>query len=87
MCVLTIKKDEQLMPLRAKFWIVVLGNRESCEWSKSNRFALVLHFDSLRYLVSLAVQHHRSLKQGNCKTPSAKVFFPRRKSQSFAPFG
>jgi hypothetical protein len=36
MCILTIKKDEQLMPLRAKSWIVVLGNRESREWSKSN---------------------------------------------------
>ncbi len=55
MCVLTIKKDEHLMPLRAKSWIVVLGNCESCEWSKSNQFALVLCFDSLRYLVSLAV--------------------------------
>ena len=28
MCVLTIKKDENLMPLRAKSRIVVLGNRE-----------------------------------------------------------
>ncbi len=33
MCVLTIKKDENLMPLRAKSWILVLGNRESREWS------------------------------------------------------
>jgi hypothetical protein len=37
MCVLTIKKDKQLMPLWAKSWIVVLGNRESREWSKSNQ--------------------------------------------------
>jgi hypothetical protein len=36
MCVLTIKKEEQLMPLRAKSWIVVLGNCESHEWSKSD---------------------------------------------------
>ncbi len=28
MCVSTIKKDKHLMPLRAKFRIVVLGNRE-----------------------------------------------------------
>jgi hypothetical protein len=28
MCVLTIKKDENLLPLRAKSWIVVLGNHE-----------------------------------------------------------
>ena len=58
MCVLTIKKDEQLLPLRAKSWIVVLGNCESHDWSASNRFAPVLRFNSLCFLVSLAVQHH-----------------------------
>ncbi len=42
MCVLTIKKDKQLMPLRAKSCIVVLGNREHRDWSKSDRFAPVL---------------------------------------------
>ena len=36
MCVLTIKKDEQLVPLQAKSRIVVLGNCESREWSKSD---------------------------------------------------
>jgi hypothetical protein len=34
MCVLTIKKDNQLMPLRPKSRIVVLGNRETRDWSK-----------------------------------------------------
>jgi hypothetical protein len=67
MCVLTIKKDEQLLPLRAKSWIVVLGNRESRDWSKSDRFAPVLCFDSLHFLVSLAVQHRHGLNQGDCK--------------------
>ena len=42
MCVLTVKKDEHLMPLCAKSWIVVLGNRECRDWSKSNQFAPVL---------------------------------------------
>jgi hypothetical protein len=76
MCVLTIKKDEQLMPLRAKSRIVVLGNRESCEWSKSNQFAPVLCFDSLRYLVSLAVQRCCGLKQGNCKNAFCQGILP-----------
>ncbi len=67
MCVLTLKKDKQLMPLWAKSRIVVLDNCECREWSKSNQDAPVLWFDSLRYLVSLAVQHHHGLKQGNCK--------------------
>jgi hypothetical protein len=52
-CVLTIKKDEQLLPLWAKSCIVVLGNHERHNWSKSNCFAPVLWFDSLRFLVSL----------------------------------
>jgi len=76
MCVLTIKKDEQLLPLRAKSRIVVLGNRETREWSKSDRFAPVLRFDSLRFLVSLAVQHRRGLKQGDCKNAFCQGILP-----------
>jgi hypothetical protein len=76
MCVLTIKKDENLMPLRAKSRIVVLGNRENREWSKSDRFAPVLRFDSLRYLVSLATQRRRGLKQGDCKNAFFQGILP-----------
>ena len=76
MCVLTIKKDEKLMPLRAKSWIIVLGNCESSEWSKSVHFALVLRFDSLRFLVSLAAQKCRGLKQGNCKNTFCQGVLP-----------
>jgi hypothetical protein len=67
MCVLIIKKDKQIMPLNAKSQTVFLGNHESRDWSKSNQFAPVLRVDSLHFLVSLAVQHHHGLKQGNCK--------------------
>ncbi len=67
MCVLTIKKDEILLPLRAKSRIVVLGNHEDRVWSKSDRFAPVLRGDSLCFLVSLAVEKRRPLQQGNCK--------------------
>jgi hypothetical protein len=76
MCVLTIKKDEHLMPLRAKSRIIVLGNRECRDWSKSDRFAPVLCFDSLHFLVSLAVQHCRGLKQGDCKNAFCQGIFP-----------
>jgi hypothetical protein len=34
MCVLTIKKDENLLPLCAKLHIVVLGNHKDRVWSK-----------------------------------------------------
>ena len=67
MCVLTIKRDENLMPLRAKSRIVVLGNHEERVWSKADKFAPVLRFDSLRFLTSLAVEKRRRLKQGDCK--------------------
>ena len=67
MCVLTIKKDENLLPLRAKSCIVVLGNHEDRVWSKSDRFAPILRGDSLRFLVSLAVEKRCPLRQGNCK--------------------
>ena len=65
MCVLTIKKNEQLLPLQAKSWIVALGNLEERFWSKSDHFALVLHQDSLRLLTSLAVEKRRALRQGD----------------------
>ena len=55
------------MPLQAKSRIVVLGNREDRDWSKSEHFAPVLRFDSLQFLVSLAVQRPHGLKQGDCK--------------------
>ena len=77
MCVLTsTKKDEQLLPLHAKSRIEVLGIRESCDWSKSNRFALVLCFDILHFLVSLAIQHRRGLKQGDYKNTFCQGILP-----------
>jgi hypothetical protein len=76
MCVLTIEKDKQLMPLRAKSRIVVSGNRECRERSKSNQFAPVLWFDSLGYLVSLAVQPPCGLKQGDCKNAFCQGILP-----------
>jgi hypothetical protein len=76
MCELTIKKDEQLMPLWAKSCIVMLGNRESRDWSKSDCFAPVLWFDSLCFLVSLSTQHHWPLKQGDCKNAFCQGIYP-----------
>jgi len=49
MCVLTVKRDESMMPVHAKSRIVVLGNHEDRQWSKSERFAPVLRGDSLRF--------------------------------------
>ena len=64
------------MPLRAKSRIVVLGNRESREWSKSDHFTPVLRFDSLRFLISLAAQQCRGLKQDDCKNAFCQGVLP-----------
>jgi hypothetical protein len=80
MCVLTVKRDENLNSLWAKSWIIILGNHENHVWSKSNRFAPVLCSNSLHFLVSMAVKKHCPLCQGDCKKallPKAS-FLPRR---------
>ena len=56
MCVLTSKRDENLLPIRAKSRIVILDNHEDRVWTKSEKYAPVLRADSLRYLVSIAVE-------------------------------
>jgi hypothetical protein len=76
MCVLTIKKDENLLPLQAKSRIVVLGNHKDRVWSKSDRYAPVLHGDSLCFLVSLAVEKWRPLQQGDCKDAFCQGILP-----------
>ena len=73
------------MPLRAKSRIVVLGNRETRDWSKSDRFAPVLRFDSLRFLVSMATQHCRPLKQGDCKNAFCQGILPAEETTIVRP--
>jgi hypothetical protein len=76
MCILTIKRDENLLPHRAKSCIVVLGNHEDCVWSKSDKFAPVLRIESLRLLVSMAVEKRRPLRQGDCKNAFCQGILP-----------
>jgi hypothetical protein len=76
MCVLSIKKDEMFNPLRAKSRIVVLGNHEDRVWTKSEKYAPVLRSDSMRLLVSLAVEKCRTLKQGDCKNAFCQGVLP-----------
>jgi hypothetical protein len=64
------------MPDQAKSRIVVLGNWECHDWSKSDCFSPVLWFDSLRFLVSLAVHCCRGLKQGDCKNAFCQGILP-----------
>ena len=65
MCVLTVKRDENLNPDRPKSRIVVLGNLEGRSWEKSEKYAPVLMYSSLRLLTSMATKAQRVLKQGD----------------------
>ena len=77
MCDLTIKKkDKNLHPLRAKSRIVVLGNHKDCVWKKSDKFALVLRQDSLRFLTSMDVTSRRPLCQGDYKNAFCQGILP-----------
>ena len=67
MGILSVKKDATGNPLRAKSCIVVLGNRDPTEWSKSECYAPVVALPMVRMLTALAVKHKTTLKQGDCK--------------------
>jgi hypothetical protein len=76
MCNLTIKKDENLLPLRAKSCIVVLGTHEDWVWFDSECFAPVLCQDSLCFLGSLAIASRRPLCQGDCENALCQGILP-----------
>jgi hypothetical protein len=76
MCVLTIKKDKNRLPLCAKSLIIMLGNHEDQVWSNLDRFAPVLCGNSLRFLVSLAVKKRHPLHQGDCKNAFCQGILP-----------
>jgi hypothetical protein len=76
MCVFTVKKDSHGRPHRAKSCIVVLGNKDPTEWSKADCFAPVVSLPVVRMLTALAVQHKRTLKQGDCKLAFIQATLP-----------
>ena len=76
MNIFTVKPDELGNPYRAKSRIVVLGNLEERIWSNSERYAPVLQSTSCRLLISLAVQHGKIAKQGDCKNAFCQPELP-----------
>jgi hypothetical protein len=70
------KEDEMMNSLRAKFCIVVLGNHDDRVWTKPEKYAPVLCPDSMCLMVSLAMEHHCTLKQGNCKNTFCQGILP-----------
>ena len=67
MCVLVVKNEKYGKPLRAKSCIVFLGNFGDRLYQKSQRYAPVLKYISLRLLVAKAVGDKHILQQGNFK--------------------
>ncbi len=76
MYVLTIKRDENLLPQCAKSQIVVLGNHEDIVWSKSNKFTTFICSESLCLLVSMAVEKWCPLCQDDCKNAFCHGILP-----------
>ena len=76
MCVLVVKSDKDGNPIRAKSRIVVLGNFEDRYYTKSQRYAPVLKYSSLRLLCSKAVSDKRILQQGDCKNAFCHARLP-----------
>ena len=85
MCVMTIKRDEHMNPDRAKSRIVVLGNLEHRDWQKSEKYAPVLQYSSLRLLTSMAVEKSRTLKQGDVKNAFCNATLPPNETTIIKP--
>jgi hypothetical protein len=63
-CIFTVKHTDSV-PTRAQSRIVVLGNLDRHDWGKLDCFAPVVSIPMIRFLTALAVQHGRTLKQGD----------------------
>ena len=67
MCVLVVKNKKYGKPLHSKSCIFALGSFEDRLYQKSQRYAPVIKYISLRLLVAKAVGNKHILQQGNCK--------------------
>ena len=85
MCVMTIKRYENMAPDRAKSRIVVLGNLENRLWEKGEKYALFLQYSSLRLLTSMATNNFRLLGQGNCNNSFCNANFLADKTTVIKP--
>ena len=85
MCVLVVKPDKNGNPHRAKSRIVVLGNFEDRIYSKSDRYAPVLKYSSLRLLTAKAVGDRRVLQQADCKNAFCQANLPDDEKMAVRP--
>ena len=76
MCVLVVKNDKYGKPLRAKSRIFVLGDFEDRLYQKSQHYAPVLKYSSLRLLTAKSAGDKRILQQGDCKNVFCNATLP-----------
>ena len=76
MCVLVVKNHKYGKPLRAKSRIVVLENFEDRLYQKSQRYAQILKYISLRLLIAKAVGYKIILQKGDCKNALCNSTLP-----------
>ena len=76
MCVLVVKNFKYGKPLRSKSHIVVLGNLEDRLYQKSQHYAPVLKYISLRLLTAKSVGEKCILQQGDCKNAFCNAKLP-----------
>ena len=85
MAISTIKKDENGKPKRAKYRIVVLGNHDPNDWSKTDCFAPVLSQPELRLLVSIATDLKCIPKCGDVSQAFCQGVLPDNESYVIRP--
>ncbi len=85
MAISTIKKDENGDPKRCKYRIVVLGNLDSNNWSKSDCFAPVLSQPELRLLVDISVGMKRIPKSADVSQAFCQSVLPKNENYVLRP--
>ena len=84
MALSTIKKDENGQPKCCKYRIVVLGNLDNHDWSKTDCFAPVLSSQpELQLLIDVAIGHKCIPKTGNVSQAFCQSVLPPNESMCF----
>ena len=85
MAISTVKYDEHGSPKRAKYRIVVLGNLDPHDWTKSDCFAPVMSLKELRLLTAIAIKHKCILQSGDFKQAFVQSILPTNETYVLKP--
>ena len=85
MAISTLKKDKDGNPVRCKYRIVVLGNLDPHNWSKSDCFAPVLSQLELRTLLAIAASKNCTPKQADVSQAFVQSTLPSDEKYIISP--